>query len=97
MDNPKLIEPNVRSHLLTALRKCRIEKETFDVMVFNIFVFVSITLIIGTTLYYCRKRKLTPFEQSEKQRKEQDYILSKIRQYQTAKIQKPITNLPFIS
>lgn len=52
-------------------------------------------IVVGSILYFCRKRKLTPYELSEKQRKEQEYIVSKIRQYQTVKKDGGITNLPF--
>ena len=41
------------------------------------------------------KQKLTPYEQSEKLRKEQEYVLSKIRDYKEIhKSSSMITNLP---
>ena len=95
MEYPRLIEPNVQNYLYNTLQQCHDKKELFYTWVFNIVVFVIIVLVVGSVLYYCRKRKLTPYEQSEKERKDQEYVLSKIRQYQTVKKQSPITNLPY--
>ena len=95
MDYPRLIEPNVQNYLYNTLKQCHDKKELFYTWVFNIVVFVILVLVVGSVLYYCRKRKLTPYEQSEKERKDQEYVLSKIRQYQTVKKQSPITNLPY--
>lgn len=95
MDYPRLIEPNVQNYLYNTLQQCHDKKELFYTWVFNIVVFVILVLVVGSVLYYCRKRKLTPYEQSEKERKDQEYVLSKIRQYQTVKKQSPITNLPY--
>lgn len=95
MEYPRLIEPNVQNYLYNTLQQCHDKKELFYTWVFNIVVFVILILVVGSVLYYCRKRKLTPYEQSEKERKDQEYVLSKIRQYQTVKKQSPITNLPY--
>jgi hypothetical protein len=95
MEYPRLIEPNVQNYLYNTLQQCHDKKELFYTWVFNIVVFAILILVVGSVLYYCRKRKLTPYEQSEKERKDQEYVLSKIRQYQTVKKQSPITNLPY--
>ena len=95
MEYPRLIEPNVQNYLYNTLQQCHDKKELFYTWVFNIVVFVIIVLVVGSVLYYCRKRKLTPYEQSEKDYRDQEYVLSKIRQYQTVKKQAPITNLPY--
>jgi hypothetical protein len=42
------------------------------------FFFMGLTIAI---LYYCYKNRLTPEEAQQKQLKEQEYILSKIRYY----------------
>jgi hypothetical protein len=94
MEYPRLIEPGVKNYLYSTLQQCHDRKELLYTWIFNATVFVIIVLVVGCILYYCRKRKLTPYEQSERERKDQEYVLSKIRQYQTVKKQSPITNLP---
>jgi heme exporter protein D len=95
MEYPRLIEPSVKNYLYNTLQKCHDTKELFYTWVFNISVLAVFVLVVGSLLYYCRKRKLTPYEESEKQRREQDYILAKIRQYQTVQKTAPVTNLPY--
>jgi len=95
MEYPRLIEPNVKNYLFSTLQQCHDRKELFYTWVFNAILLIIIVLVVGSILYYCRKRKLTPYEQSEKTCKEQEYVLSKIRQYQTVKKQSPITDLPY--
>ena len=92
MEYPKLIETNVRDYLSKTLQKCHDTKYKFQSLIFNVSGFILFGVVLATILFFCRKRRLTPYEQSEKQRKEQEYILSKIRQYQSVK--SPITNLP---
>jgi hypothetical protein len=45
-------------------------------------VLVLLVVGIALTLYYCYKRKPSPWELRQKMLKDQDYILSKIRFYQ---------------
>ena len=104
MEFPRLIEPNVKNYLYDTLQKCHQQKDVLYGWVFNIGLFVIIVVVLVVVLYFCRKRKLTPYEQHIKMRNEQDYILSKIRQYQTDRRNQPtqpqynstssITNLP---
>jgi len=94
MEHPRLIEPNIKNYLYSTLQQCHNRKELFYTYVFNSVLFITIILVVGSILYYCRKRKLTPYELSEKQYKDQEYILSKIRQYQTVEKTSPLTNLP---
>ncbi len=96
MEYPRLIEPNVKNYLFSTLQQCHDRKEVFYAWIFNAILLLIIVLVVGSVLYYCRKRKLTPYEQSEKMRKDQEYVLSKIRQYQTVKKQSPITDLQMI-
>jgi hypothetical protein len=94
-----LIETNVKYHLYDSLKLCH-EKKTYILSwLFNILGFILFFGVLGLVLYFSRKRKLTPYEFAEKQRREQDYIMSKIKQFQTAK--RPdntsaITNLPVL-
>jgi hypothetical protein len=99
MEQPRLIEPNVKNYLFDTLHRCHIHKTTIHSWMFNISIFLIFVFVIGSVLYFCRKRKLTPYEKEDKMRKEQDYVLSKIRQYQmdqkARKSSSSITNLPF--
>ena len=97
MEYPRLIEPNVKNYLYTTLQQCHDKKEMIYGWLFNTSIFIVVVVVVGSVLYFCRKSKLTPYELSEKQRKEQEYIVSKIRQYQTVKKDGFITNLPAIS
>ena len=97
MEYPRLIEPNVKNYLYSTLQQCHDKKEAIYGWLFNTSIFIVIVVVVGSVLYFCRKSKLTPYELSEKQRKEQEYIVSKIRQYQTVKKDGFITNLPAIS
>jgi hypothetical protein len=94
MEYPRLIEPNVKNYLYSTLQQCHDKKELIYSWVFNISVFLVIVVVVGAILYFNRKSKLTPYELSEKQRKEQEYIVSKIRQYQSVKKNNTITGLP---
>jgi hypothetical protein len=100
MSFPQLIEPNVKYCIFDNLQKCREHKSTIYAWIFNISGFLLLFSIIFIVLYFRRKEKLQPYEIEEKQRKEQQYVLSKIREYQMEKTKKPIsssaiTNLPF--
>jgi hypothetical protein len=100
MEFPRLIETNVKNYLFDNLQKCHEQKTILYSWILNISIFTIFCIILFTVLYFCRKRKLLPYELEEKQLKEQQYVLSKIREYQMEKTKKPqtmsaITNLPF--
>ena len=100
MEFPRLIETNVKNYLFDNLQKCHEQKTTLYSWILNTSLFALFFIILFTVLYFCRKRKLLPYEIEEKQIKEQQYVLSKIREYQMEKTKKPqtmsaITNLPF--
>jgi hypothetical protein len=64
---------------------------------FNIAVFLFFILILGGILLYKYKGKLTPVEKDMMERKKQQYILAKIKNFQDAKRiahQELITGLP---
>jgi hypothetical protein len=100
MEYPRLIENNVKYYLFDHLQKCHQHKTTLYSWVFNISIFLVFFTVLFLVLYFSRKNKLTPYELEEKQLKEQQYVLSKIREYKMEKTKKPqtisaITNLPF--
>jgi hypothetical protein len=66
-------------------------------MIFNIGLLVLFFLILGILLLYKYKGKLTPEEIEQKESIKKQYILSKIRNFQDAKLraqQELITGLP---
>lgn len=94
---PMLIEPGVKYFLNETLKQCHTFKERYQNMIFNIGLLVFFFIILGILLIYKYKGKLTPEEIAEKELEKKRYILSKIRNYQDAKIkaqQELITGLP---
>jgi len=97
MEYPRLIEPRVRGYLHDTLHKCHEYKSSVYSWIFNVSLFAIFILTISTVLYFCRKAKLTPQEKAEQMLSDQNYILSKIRQYQMDQKRQStmITDLPF--
>ena len=72
-------------------------KESYNVFVLNISLFVGFLIILGIVLLFKYKGKLTPKEIEIKDKEKQQYILSKIKNFQQAKRvahQELITGLP---
>jgi hypothetical protein len=98
MEYPRLVESSVRNYLYDTLHRCHQYKSNIYSWVFNIALFLMFCLIIGTILYLRRKqRNISPQEREEKMLREQNYVLSKIRQYQMDQKRQStmITDLPF--
>ena len=94
---PKLTEPGVKYFLHQTLKQCHIARDNFHNMVFNIGLFIAFLLILGFILLYKYKGKLSPIEVAQKNKEKQQYILSKIKNFQQAKRiahQELITGLP---
>jgi hypothetical protein len=94
---PILIEPGVKYFLNETLKQCRVFKEKYNNMIFNISVFVIFIFILCIILLSKYKGKLTPAEKEQRETEKKQYILSKIRNYQQDKIrsqQELITGLP---
>ena len=99
-EEPSLVEPGMQFFMKQTLKQYKKRKESYYNVVFNISTFMILLLIIGLILLYKYKGKLTPFEKEKKNRENEKYILSKIKNYQNTKIQKStdmITNLPAYS
>jgi|APGre2960657423_1045063.scaffolds.fasta_scaffold08961_2 hypothetical protein len=97
ISKPMLTEPGVTYFLNATLKQCHIFKEKHQNMIFNIGLLIGFFIILGILLLYKYKGKLTPEEIEEKELEKKKYILSKIRNYQDAKIrsqQELITGLP---
>jgi hypothetical protein len=94
---PKLTEPGVKYFLHQTLKQCHIARDNFHNMVFNIGLFIAFLIILGLILLYKYKGKPTPVEMAQKNKEKQQYILSKIQNFQQAKRaahQELITGLP---
>jgi hypothetical protein len=94
---PMLTEPGVKYFLNETLKQCHKFKEKYNNTMFNIGILFVFLLILAIFLIYKYKGKLTPQEIEEKEIEKKHYILSKIRNYQQAKIkaqQELITGLP---
>jgi hypothetical protein len=99
MDSSRLIDPNARYFLYSTLQKCHDNRIKIYTTALNIGIFVFFIGIIGITLYYCYRKKPTEYELQQKIMRDQQYVLSKIRFYQSENMNRrasDITNLPFI-
>jgi hypothetical protein len=94
---PALVEVGVKYFFRQTLKQCHEFKNKYNNLLFNIFMTVFFCLFLGGILLYKYKGKLTPVEKEKKERQKQQYILSKIKNYQDAKRmahQELITGLP---
>ena len=94
---PILVEPGVKYFLNETLKQCRLFKEKYNNIIFNIVIFVIFIFILATILLAKYKGKLTPSEKEQREQEKRQYILSKIKNYQQDKIksqQELITGLP---
>lgn len=96
-NKPMLTEPGVRFFLNETLKQCHIFKEKHNNMICNGLLFIGFCIVLGIILLYKYKGKLTKEEIEEKEIIKKKYILSKIKNYQDAKLraqQQLITGLP---
>ena len=97
ISRPMLTEPGVKYFINETLKQCHKFKEQYQNMIFNIGLLFLFFIVLGILLLYKYKGKLTPEEIEQKETIKKQYILSKIRNYQDAKIraqQQLITGLP---
>jgi len=94
---PMLTEPGVKYFINETLKQCHHFKEQYQNTVFNISLLVLFFVILAILLLYKYKGKLTPEEIEQRESIKKQYILSKIKNFQDAKIraqQELITGLP---
>jgi hypothetical protein len=94
---PILTEPGVKFFLNETLKQCHRFKEKYHNYMFNVGILIAFFIITGIILLYKYKGKLTPEEIEQNELRKKKYILSKIKNYQDAKIrsqQELITGLP---
>jgi len=98
---PRLIDANLRGYLQETLRRCHQNKTTLYVWTFNLGIFLAFVLLVGSVLYFRRRSKDVPeYIKEQQQLVEQNYVLSKIREYQNYEKRRRqetsmITDLPF--
>lgn len=103
MDDATLIEPSVKNYLFNTLQKCHSNRVNIYFYALNIGVLLIFAFVIGCTLYYCYTQKPNEYERQQKNIKDQEYVMSKIRYYQEQKKTddqsnfSSISNLPFTS
>ena len=94
---PLLVEPGVRSFLSASLKQCNAFKNTYNNVLWNIGLAIALVLIVGIVLIWKYRGKLTPIQLESKNLEKQQYIVSKIQNYQESKRkaqQELITGLP---
>ena len=92
---PMLIEPGVRYFIGSTLKECRKFKDNHISGIFNISMVVLFTVVLSAILLYRYKGQPTLAELEVKNRKKQEYILSKLKQIAVQKnSQSIITGLP---
>ena len=97
LPKPQLTEPGMKYFINETLRQCRDFKNKYHNGMLNLLLFVGFIFILGSVLIYKYKGRLTPAEKIEKEKQKQQYILSKIKNYNDAKRQAQqelITGLP---
>jgi len=97
VSKPKLIEPGVKYFLSQTLKQCHDFKSKYYNFMLNLCFFLLFCSLLGFMLIYKYKGKLTPAEKHQKNKEKQQYILSKVKNYQDSKRraqQELITGLP---
>jgi hypothetical protein len=80
ISSPTLVEPGVKYFLSATLKECNEYKNKFNNIVFNLFILFIFVFILGIILLYRYKGKPTKVELEIKNRKKQEYIVSKLQQ-----------------
>lgn len=96
-ETPALIEPGTKYFLRETLKNCNNKKVYYYSLLFNLICFFLFFGILGTFLYYKKKYRLTPKEKEKKKIQEQEYIMTKLRNFNEEAQRKHnllITNLP---
>jgi len=82
---PSLVEPGVKFFLYQTLKQCHVIRNNFHNTVFNIGLFLFFLIILAIILICKYKGKLTPVELAKKNKEKEQYILSKIKNFQESK------------
>jgi len=77
-NNMNLIEPSINNYLNKTLKKCRLIKDNYINIIFNLIMFLIFILIIGTFLYFRYKGKCN-YDKYNRYKEKKNYITSKIK------------------
>lgn len=94
---PTLIEPGIKYFLNESLKQCHLYKTKYYNFIINLGLFIFFVIILGSLLLIKYKGKLSNREKEIKNREKEQYILSKIKNFQESKRkahQELITGLP---
>lgn len=94
MNNPSLVEYQVKDVLHHNLRQCHELKMNYYSILFNLACFCFIVSILGAIFYYKYKGQVNIQERKQKENEKRDYILYNLRKFQNIK-NKYLTNIPF--
>lgn len=91
-----LIEPETADYFKHVLRQCHDNRVRIYQILLNVIIVICFVVFFAALLYMCRSKKLTPYEKYKKMMRDQEYVLSKIREYQIQKMRQheSLTNLP---
>ena len=95
--NPCLTEPGITYFLNESLKQCHVYRDNYYNTLINLGLFAGFLILLGGMLLYKYKGRLTPVEIAIKNKEKQQYILSKVKNFQQAKRiahQELITGLP---
>lgn len=88
-----LIEPSAKYFLQNTLKKCHEKRVSIYNTTLNVVVFAVFILFVGGILYYNYKNKPNEYERYQKMLKDQEYVLSKIKYYQTEHAKSKYTHI----
>jgi len=77
-----LIEPGIRSYFNGSFEECKSFKMKFYSRVINTTLLAVFILVLGTTLYYKKKTRLTVDEKRKQSNTDRAYIINKVRSLQ---------------
>mgnify|MGYP001218134460 CR=1 FL=1 len=96
---PNLIEIDTKFYLNNSLKKVRMFKDKYIMIIGNIILLLLFFLLFGSLLYFKYKGKLTPEEIKKKEEERKNYIFTKMQHYSLNKLkekQELITDLPIL-
>jgi len=92
-----LIEPGVKYFLKETLKNCNKKRTIYNNNLFNLYLFLGFSTILGIFLYYKFKTKPTSKDLEKKEELKRTYIIGKIKtlnEKAARERQELITNLP---
>lgn len=81
-----LTEPGIRSYLFKTLEECKQIKYTYYTTIMNVVLFVAFLAVMGCTLYFKKKTKMTPDERKKRNEEDRMHVVNRIRSLQLEKI-----------